>query len=693
MRPWLCILIIVLSGGVTMAAQVKVDVNSMLRIVFTGDSQTVGCVGAMDYAQMISWEVPLRVFNRSVGGSNTSHLLSEFHGGTVSVKAGEFVVEGDGVGWYAGPYIGQRVRIARQEYAVDAIETLDYVKRICRLYLTEPAREDYTGTDYMFEPGWRVRIADVEPHYACFMFTVNDPRWESAEFKARLAEIVRRCRDAGIQPLFLSGVPFMDAESGGSHAGAVSYTGRRAQDLLEFCLEEKLPYGDVYRTLDLLDPQRTSVWADTIHPTNDGSIIAVHALRYLLRQMGATGNPYSVHGYRAPDVTLPDPRDPALQPITTAQPRRDRDNQLSQTGHNLEAQRIRDEYGLIAHPDGESLTSSTPLVFKVGVGPLQRLEAFDVHVTLGAPGEVHIYDWAEGAWIPLAQAPDVPPHNCVHKRAIWVGVSGEAPAVDYLAVTLTGDVRPWQPRTRDRAIVWPPEGQFEWAEAGNLLPNADLTQADGDAPAGWASGGGGAVYLPEGVVTSGTGEFAGERRDRFTCAGAQFTQTVRPLDMLVVDAEVQDGGNFLVERVIDDETLDLRRSPKEEQLGAVPFEVQRWSGLRAVPGGCCIEVAEGSSWRTSVYLPKGRYRFGFFYRCFNPGAMKAAAVATSRVDIGLEHEAMFRPLRFGHRLDSSYVWLREWKDFDMVEDGELRIEVGAQGPDAMQYTGFSVEER
>jgi len=402
-----------------------------------------------------------------------------------------------------------------------------------------------------------------------------------------------------------------------SHGGSVSYTGRRAQDLLEFCTEQKLPYGDVYRTLDLLDPQRTSVWADTIHPTNDGSIIAVHALRYLLRQMGATGNPYSVHGYRAPDAALPDPRDPALQPITTAQPRRDRDN----------------KYGLIAAADGKSLTSTTPLVFKVGVGPLRRLESFDVEVTLGAPGQVHIYDWAEGAWIPVAQAPDVPPRNCVHKRSIWVGVSGEAPAVDYLAVTLTGDVRPWQPRTRDRAILWPPEGQFEWAEAGNLLPNADLKQADGDAPAGWTSEGDGSLYLPEGVICSGTGEFGGPRGDQFTCTGAQFTQTVRPLDMLVVDAELQDGGNFLVERVIDDETLDLRRSPKAE-AGSVSFEVRRWSGLRAVPGGCCIEVTEGSSWRTSVCLPKGRYRFGFFYRCFNPGAMKAAAVATSRVDIG-----------------------------------------------------------
>ena len=101
---------------VPMAAELTVDVNAMPRIVFTGDSQTVGCVGAMDYAQMIAREVPLRVFNRSVGGSNTTHLLYEFGGGTVTVKAGETVVHGENVSWTAGPYIGQRVRLGAYEY-------------------------------------------------------------------------------------------------------------------------------------------------------------------------------------------------------------------------------------------------------------------------------------------------------------------------------------------------------------------------------------------------------------------------------------------------------------------------------------------------------------------------------------------------------------------------------------------------
>lgn len=91
------------------------------------------------------------------------------------------------------------------------------------------------------------------------MFTVNDAGSKSEGFKARLAEIARRCRETGIQPVFLSGVPFMDGESGGSDASAVSRTAQRARDLLEFCTQEKLPCGDVYGTLNLLDVQRTPV--------------------------------------------------------------------------------------------------------------------------------------------------------------------------------------------------------------------------------------------------------------------------------------------------------------------------------------------------------------------------------------------------------------------------------------------------
>ncbi|MBU0608347.1 MAG: SGNH/GDSL hydrolase family protein [Armatimonadetes bacterium] len=673
-----------------MAAQLKVDVNSMPRIVFTGDSQTCGCVGAMDYAQMMSWEVPLRVFNRAVGGSNTSHLLGEFGGGTVTVKAGERVVHGDGVGWYAGPYIGQTVRIGAQQYTVDSIKTLDYAKRICELHLTEPAREDYTGKDYMFEAGWRIRVADVKPQYACFMYTVNDAGRKPEDFKAKLAEIVKRCREAGIQPLFISGVPMMDAVSGGSHPGAVSFTAQRAQDLLEFCQAEKLPYGDVYRMLDWLDPQRTSVWADTIHPTNDGSILAIHALRHLLKEMGATGNPYYVRGYRAPGAELPVPGAAGLQPIATAQPRRDKSNRENQAGHNLEAQRLRDHYGLIAEADGQMLTSATAVLFKIGVGPAEKLEGFDVEVGCGKPGAVQLFDWKKNAWV-SALDNDTRTRDCVQGGAVWVGVPGAEVSVNYVAMTLRGDVPPWQPPTVDRAIIWPTPGEFDWSNEGNLLANGDFTQKAGAAPTGWTPQGPDALYLPEGIVTSGTGEFGGTHGYQFKCAGGNFTAAVRPLDMLVIKAEMEGGGNFLVRSVVDGETLALRRTPKTAP-GTVDFEVRRWSGLRAVPGGCCLEAKAGSEWRTEVALTKGTYRLQFFYRAFNPAAMNATAVPAARPLVTLDAPTLRDPVVVGPGLDCAFLWLRGGQEFALPEDGKVTVRVTAEGPEAVQFTGVSVQK-
>lgn len=688
-----------------MAAEVKIDVNLMPRILFTGDSQTCGCVGAMDYAQMMSWEIPLRVFNRAVGGSNTSHLLGEFGGGTLTAKAGEKVVHGEKVGWYAGPYIGQKVRIGTQQYTVDAIETLDYKERICNLYLTEPAREDYTGTDYKFEEGWQVRVAEVKPQYACFMYTVNDAGRTPEDFKAKLADITRRCRDAGIQPIFISGVPFMDAPSGGSHAGTVEKTMQRARDLEEFCREQKLPYGDVYRALDLLDPQRTSVWADTIHPSNDGSIIPIHALRHLLKEIGALDNPYYVHGHTAQGADLPDLTDGAwMYPFATAQPRRDKDNRLDQKGHDLEAQRLRDHYGLIADADGQLLESKTPVVLSFGVGETGKLQGATAEVVVAKPGEALVFSYRQHKWLPLGPVDGQatlplpgPVADLVRDNEIKLALRGaDGVAVDYAALTIAGDVQPWKLPKSDRAIMWPTPGQFEWSQDNNLFPNADLKQAASDAPGGWVKQGEGARYVPEETVVTGAGQFPDMNKDRFTSPGAKFTQTVRPLDMLVIKADIEGGPNFLVEKVMDDETLDLRRAPKAE-LGTVEFEVQRSSGLGAVHDAAVIEVSAGSQWSTTIPVQPRQYRLGFFYRVFDPANMNAVNTPGRVAQVAVS-DGQGKELGRSGKLDCSYVWLRGWVDVEAPPDGKLTVTCGYAGEgasksEAVQYTGFSLQER
>ena len=185
------VLTILAAASSAFAASIKVDVNIMPRVVFTGDSQTCGRVGAWDYPQMLSWEMPIRVFNTGVGGTNTRQLLSETTGGTAEVRKGEKEIRGTGVGWHAGPYPGQKISLGARDYTIDRIVTTSYKDRLASIWITEPAQEDFSGGDYNIEPGWRVRMAEREPDYVCLMYSVNDTGWKSEQF---LAQLLGPCR-------------------------------------------------------------------------------------------------------------------------------------------------------------------------------------------------------------------------------------------------------------------------------------------------------------------------------------------------------------------------------------------------------------------------------------------------------------------------------------------------------------------
>ncbi|MGE5531252.1 MAG: SGNH/GDSL hydrolase family protein, partial [Bacteroidota bacterium] len=561
-----------------MAAEVKVDVNIMPRIVFVGDSQTCGCVGAWDYPQMLSWEMPVRVFNRAVGGSNTSHLLGEFRGGTVSVKKGEKLVIGEGTSWFAGPYIGMKVQLGNEWYTLDHIETTDYAKRNCNMVLAEPAREDFSGKDYTFEPGWRVRVAQVKPQYACFMYSVNDAGRTSEDFKAKLASIVSLCKDEGIQPIFLSGVPMMDAASGGSHPGSTLRAALRANDLQEFCEAEKLPYGDVYRTLMKLDAHHTAEWVDTIHPTTDGSMPALWALRYILKELGVAQNPYYLRGYRAADNTLPNLATEAkLEPISTSQPRYNSKKQMSESGFDLEARRVCDEYGLLAEADGQTMHSDSALVLRFGVGEASAVQSAVLEVVAAGPVTVSSFDWSKGQWKEIGSgtgAVQVPMSAAQMQAAykdgaVSLGLTGENIELDYAGLKLSGDLKPFVAEASAEPILWPTAGQFDWTAEGNLIANGTFEQAKDGLPTGWREMGTGGSYVGNNVVAQGNGDFCGEQRiDQFRFAGGSFRRTVRPLDLLQIDNGPEGcTGNFRVCATIDDEHLRLRRFPKEAATG------------------------------------------------------------------------------------------------------------------------------
>lgn len=681
------------------AASLKVDVNIMPRMLFTGDSQTCGRVGALDYPQMLSWELPVRIINTAVGGTNTNHLLRPHTGGTAEIKAGEKVVQGTKVSWHSGPYPGMKVRLGAEEYVIDRIEVVNYQTALCNLWLTEPARADFSGTDYAIEPGWEVRVARPRPDIVCFMYSVNDAGATSEAFKANLAEMLQRCREQGVaQVVLLSGFPYMDAASGGTHPGSNDKVAVRARDLAEFAAANNLPYGDVFTALRLLDPQMTAVWVDTVHPTTEGSRAAINAVRDLSARLGLSDNPYYVRGYRARAVTLSAPGPASLTPLTTSQPDYTRDNKMDDNLFDIEAVRVRDEYGLLATADGQSVTSDTPLVLKFGVGDKAKIESAVVEAIVTGAAELLWYDAGQQVWQPLAQGQGnlrgelsaAQVGRGWQDGALWVAVRGEGLALDYTAVTLNGSLTPWSYQPPATAPTWPPELLYD-KTTGNLLSNGNLVTGE-TAPAGWTATGSQARWLREGVVAQGTGEFYTEKRlYYFRAPGQQFTATVRPLDLLVVPAGPSGAvGNYLVSRVVNDETLQVRRYPRAEAAG-LTFEVRHTSGCPAVPGGCAVQVAGESVWQTTTgELTAGNYRLGVYARVYDPAAMNVTVLPGVAGEVTLT--AAGGQVLASWPLDLSFQWQREMFTCALPQAGAVTITVKALGARAVEYTGLTLEK-
>jgi len=702
MKPML-ILALVLLPSVLFAASQKVDVRSMPRVVFTGDSQTCGRVGAWDYAQMLSWEQPVHVINTAVGGTNTTHLLNELKGGTVEVKAGEYEVRGEKVGWGAGPYPGQTIRLGAHSYTIDRIEVRDYRAREVSVWLTEPAREDFSGTDHAIEPGWRVRIAEREPDFACFMYSVNDTGHTSEQFIANIRELVEGTRSLGAQPVLLSGVPLMVADLGGSHPGDNVKVDVRADDLLACSAQFDVPYADIFHSLMLLDEQCTATWVDTVHPTSDGSTLMLVAMRRIFDHLGLSGNPYYVRGYRAAELCAPDQQD-ALTPISTSQPDYNIEGRPDDNHFDLASIHARDEYELIAEADGDALVSDRPVLLRFGVGHPSVLEAIEVSVVLTTPATLSGYDWRAGEWRKLAQGKgelsatvtEDALDALVHRRCLWLAVHGtKSIGLDYAGLTLQGEPKPWAPREHAGTMVWPEPGSLTWDEdADSLVANGNLMAADDGVPAGWEMLGDDATYVRGGVLAEGLGELKVEGRSGVLVCPTGELAAARPLDVLdVMDGSEDEPGRYLVRSVTEDGTALLRRRPAESATG-LAFKLLRSSGCLAVPGGCAIGCRGESYWQSVVRgLQPGEYRLGFYFRAYDPPAMKAKGGPgqATRVDVALD--GADDALASTGPLVTAFHWQRGWLEFSVAEAGDLLFQPRAEGETTVEFTGFSLERR
>ncbi len=675
-------------------ATFRVDVNSMPRVVFTGDSQTCGRVGAWDYPQMLSWELPVRVINTAVGGTNTRHLLEATAGGTAEVKAGEREVRGTKVSWHAGPYPGQKIRLGTQEYTIDRIVVQSYQDSASSIWLTQPAREDFSGTDYAIEPGWRVRIAQQRPEYVCLMYSVNDVGLTPEQFRANVRQMIARTRELDALPILLSGFPYIDKDRGGSHPGANSRVIARQQDLAAVAAEQSVPFGDVFGYLLAMDEQSTSVWVDTVHPTTDGSLPAMLALRHVFDELGVAANPYYVRGYRWSGDGPPAPDLAQLTPLSTSQPDTAADGSADDALFDLAAVEVRDEYGLLARADGRCVQSDVPVLLQFGIGDPDLIESAALEFAASSPTRLNVFDRQAGQWFALEPGGILNAARlkaCCHRRALWALIAPESGTLqlDYVAAVLRGRMEPYAPQPRVGAVRWPgPELLSYEGGEGNLLSNGNLTSGDETTPAGWVATGPAAHYIRAGTVAQGAGEFIADRRvDLFRAPGQQFTRTARPLDMLQVsEAPQHAAGSFLVSQIVDDETLRVRRFP-EAPVEGVRFELQRSSGCGAVPGGCAVQCARDASWATaSAPLPAGSYRLSFFHRAHAPEKMSARSLpdCAGKVTVRLG-EALVE-----HEFATSFVWQKHSLIVEVAEACGLTIAAQSTGAAAMEYTGFAL---
>ncbi|NSW58274.1 MAG: SGNH/GDSL hydrolase family protein [Armatimonadetes bacterium] len=693
-----------LAGAMLLAASaqaetVTIDANSMPRIVFTGDSQTCGRVGATDYPQLVARLLPLRVINTAVGGTNTHHLLFETSGGTASISKGEHEVRGSGVSWYAGPYPGQKVRLGAHQYTIDRIEVRNQAEREVSLWIVEPAVEDFEGSDYAIEPGWRARIVEQRPDWVCFMYSVNDAGKTSDDFLANIHEIARRTRELGAQPIFLSGVPYMDREKGGTHPGSNRNVAVRARDLAQYCREHSIPYADIFTALMQLDEHCVSVWADTVHPTTDGSAPIVQAILHILRELGIAIPPRSLTAWRAPSVEPGPIRDKTeWTPLTTSQPDYSAANTPDENHFDLNAIRVRDEYGLIEAADGEMLNGGPALVLSFCAARPAPVVQATARLVLGSEcivlaarrdGKAHSAWERLGTFGPGSVNVRVPLlRDGETGEAILCLNSSQGVKLDYasLEVDVTGPTE--QLPSPATWIHWPAEEEIHWSDdPSNLLVNGALTETDGVLPAGWHPSGDGALYLPARVVAQGTGAFMQDRRiDLFRPDDPIATGMVRPLDFLQVDHEDNNfAGRYIISGVEADGSFRLRRYAPEQAKG-VTFCVLRRSGCLAVPGGCCIEAAGTSAWEQTVEgLQSGRYEISFFARAYAPERLSASSRPDWRARLTLSDGE-----RELYRLtpETHFQWQRTTFHFELGSPCALTVTVESTEDMPVQYTGW-----
>lgn len=678
-----------------------ITVDSMVTVVFTGDSQTTGRNLAVDYPQLLSRVLPVRVINTAVGGSNSDALLKPMTGGTARITKGERVLYGMDVSWGMGPYPGMHVTVQGEVYTIDAVAEHPPTRNT-EILLAEPARADYEGPDYHIEPGWEVRVARHRPQVVCLMY-VNDSEMPPPRLE-NWREMVRRIRAMGAVPVLMSPFPVDDGEHGGNHPGFNAKVVRNAAAVRALAAEAGAWFVDVFALTLALDPPLRCQVGDGIHPDTDGQTAAVDGLFWVFQQTGLTEARPFVKGWvlTGPPAPLETLLAGGVRPFRTSQPDHPDPDHQSEKGFTMAAVRQNDEYGLIATADGEGVPIGQGILLALGLerdAAPQRLQLRLLGNGLRPP---QVWDVGAASWRLLEArvdqgglSTDVPLRS-LHEQILHVLVTADADGV-LDAVSLEAD-QPSAPTAWRPAAAEPRPYVLEsdHARPGNLVPNPDLALGVPGEADGWVLHGAG-VNRPFRLSVE---RFSWVDAKDLRVAALRSARPPRPYDVIVVSgSQAGNDGAYRVRDDLGDGRVRLRRRAKAVEEG-VTGELVHDDGCGLVPGGCCLEVGASARAETVLDLPAATMALevAVCTRVVDPTKLGTRDLPGRQSDIVVTFldaagQTLESPWRLAAVADS-FQW-RKLQGVARVPKGAVRarLALSATGPGLVQYTGISAHPR
>jgi hypothetical protein len=681
----------------------SITVDSMVTVVFTGDSQTTGRNLAIDYPQLLSRVLPVRVINTAVGGSDSDALMRPMTGGSARLRQGERVLYGTDVAWGMGPFPGMRVTVNAETYTIDSLAEHPPTRNT-ELHLCEPARADYEGPDCTIEPGWEVRVARHRPAVVCLMY-INDGALPAARLE-NWREMIRRCRAMGAVPVLMSPFPVDEVARGGSHPHFNEKVLQNAAVVRELAAAEKAWFVDVSALTLALDPPLRAQLNDGIHPDTDGQTAAINGLLWVFAQMGLLQARPFVKGWvlNRPPGPLEDLLAGGARPFHTSQPDHPDPDHQSEKGFTLAAIRGNDELGLIAAADGHRLAVGHGVLLQIGLEPDAAPRGLRLRLAGTGLLPPQVWDAATARWLALASSPaaaglsaEVPLEALRKEQTLHLLITGTTDgALDAVTLDVAGAATPaaWRPSTAEPG---PYVLGSDHARPDNLVRKADFAAGGAAAAETWQLRGDARINRPFSAPVEAV-SFGSDADLRI--ATVTSLSPPRPYDLLVLrGSQVGNDGAYRIRADLGAGRVALRRRAKAAETG-LNAELVHDDGCGLVPGGCCVEMGAAGRAETTVSLPPAATSLdlSLFTRVYAPTALgtRDLPAPQSRVTISFRARdgiEVGTPTTLASAPDS-FQWQKRSHTVPVPPAAtEALLTLSASGPDTVQVTGVYTAAR